>query len=98
MADLQALRDRPMPGNPGEPVRHPALAAIGQLAVAVGLGRALPDVAAGQRIDLGEAGEALLRRPAAGATPFVGVTRFTRGTLTHACIIREACSGTYFGH
>jgi hypothetical protein len=87
MADLQAFRDRSVPGDPGQPMGHPALAPEGHLAVAVGLGRALPDVAAGEGIDLGETGEALGGRPGAGATP-LGVT-LGRLTLLHARMIIE---------
>jgi hypothetical protein len=79
MADLQSVGDRPVPRDPRRAVRHQAAHAEGQLAVAIGLGRGLPDVAAREGIDLGVSGEALLEGPVAGATP-VGFTR----TLTHA--------------
>ena len=79
MADLQSLGDRPVPRDPRRAVRHQAPYAEGELAVAVGLGRGLPDMAAREEIDLGVSGEALLEGPVAGATP-VGFTR----TLTHA--------------
>ena len=86
MADLQAFGDRSVPGDPGQPMGHPALATKGELAVAVGLGRPLPDMAAREGIDLGEPAEPLGGRPGAGATP-LGVLD-TR-TLVHARIIFE---------
>src|SRR6185436_9010147 len=43
---------------------------VGQLAVAVGLGRGLPDSAAGEGIDLGVARQTLLGGPVARAAPF----------------------------
>jgi hypothetical protein len=86
MTDVQARADRPVPGDPGEPMGEIALAAECELAVAAGGERTLPDQAAGDRIASRVVLQTLLGRP---TPPDVGeVCRALAGGLGHA---RKIC-------
>src|SRR5262249_43067741 len=94
VAQDHAGRDRPVLQRPGEPVRRQRLVADVELAVARMVDRAVPDVAARQRIDRGVVGEPLGRRQAVvtgGELAKAGLgherPRYARGPST-----------TYYGH
>ena len=64
MADIHARRDRTMAKTPRQPMRPLRAAGDTERPVAAVVHGALPEVAAGDRIDLGIVDKPLLERPA----------------------------------
>jgi hypothetical protein len=67
VADIHPRRNRSVPQAPGEAVRPLRMAADGERAVAAVVDRALPEVTAGNRIDLDVVGKPPLEAPARAA-------------------------------